>query len=739
MRPTHLHTLALLILIALISTSHSFKRLRRDQLIPPKGSETETLGDIDTTTINSPSTIKDLPDHHHEEPSNPIHPLDFHFAPGDIAMNHFLDNDLWVHSVEGPGSRSKIQSGLSLIGSPWYVPRLWNLSNSEDLPFDHSGLYARDSLVYTSGLNLHGLNGNIRAPRPQLSPLPIVEIQWERGPHAGNAFQMNFERLMTDQVYMGLHLQSRGVDSLGDWSYQNSTHQPYVNSLGRDSSQIPFTGRKLAQEQLLLTPWIDVKLQDAHLRYYANFLHIDNQEPASYEVYPDPTLPYTKNIYRGEIAEVLNKESNHNLEFTSAKLWGRHLESRYSFSQRRVRYSQLPQWMLYNKSGSLKDIDLPLETTRIEDLQHLELQSYQADLESNRTWADLALPNIQFQAELRQVQDHTQEPFRANQLSRLQEDKQLTMLHWQTSEAQVQLGIQRFGMLRKREHYFSAYHFEANPTWASTDSAWGYFDFNIQTSQFAQASSLEEREIFNRNRLWYTEPTLGVTQIQRHQIQSSWGLQSKVYGMELDASYRHEDLTHPNAPFWLITRQLGDSLPAQFALKSHVFDQGQHQQIRWGGTLRLGNWTTGLHQIRALENTLESSGAQYQALHLPQTLYQGHIHWKRILLTRQNLGLSCRWDWTWVGPRETWGQSAENQSIIGQDFQGEDISRTSPYAEQIQLPHYLALDFEARMKISTFELFYKINNFNHDIYHTESGYTPAGLQFRWGVVWSFEG
>ena len=57
--------------------------------------------------------------------------------------------------------------------------------------------------------------------------------------------------------------------------------------------------------------------------------------------------------------------------------------------------------------------------------------------------------------------------------------------------------------------------------------------------------------------------------------------------------------------------------------------------------------------------------------------------------------------------------------------------------EQELMKHYLALDFEARMQILSFELYNRIENFNHSIYMPESGYTPEGLRFAYGIVWTF--
>lgn len=679
--------------------------------------------------------LKDIPNHTHSHDSD-THPLDFHFNYGDIAYNHFLENDLWIQSVEGPGSRTSVRKGLSLSGGPWLQPRLWNQSNAMDLPFDQSGLYARDEFVFTNELNLHGMNGTLKAPRPQLYPVPQTRIQWERGPYAGNAFQLNFERRLTNSVHLGLNLQSRSTDSLGVWSYQNSTHQPYINSIGRDSTQIPFTGRNLAQEQLLMTPWIDFKIQDAHLRYYANFLHIDNQESENRRITPNPINPFIENIYEAGIVEILNKENQHNFEFTSAKLWGRQFQTNYSLSSRRIRYSNLRQWDLSNRTGSLRDQSLPNQITQNENLQHLEFKSYNHP-DSDFDWPVLLLPHLKFQGELREVSQYQVEPFRSNQLSSLQEDRQIGLLYWQTQESRLELGMQRLGLLRNQSHFFRAWSASHHQHFNS--QSLGDFDVNLAASQFAQAPTLEDREIFERTRLWFTNPNLSVSEVTNYEVSPSWSFQKSSWGLGLQTSLSGEYIERPLAPEWLISRFFGDSLPGQRTLRTINFDRGYQTAAKVGGSVRLGNWSTQINKIFTLQNSYTLNNISYEARQIPQALYQGQIHWKRILLSKQNLGISMRWDWTWVGEREEWLVADSPTEAYTQAADGSAIGRTEVYAEKIILPHYLALDFEARIKISTFELFYRINNFNHDIYHTEPGYTPAGLQFRWGVVWGFEG
>jgi hypothetical protein len=102
----------------------------------------------------------------------------------------------------------------------------------------------------------------------------------------------------------------------------------------------------------------------------------------------------------------------------------------------------------------------------------------------------------------------------------------------------------------------------------------------------------------------------------------------------------------------------------------------------------------------------------------PSLYYKGSIHWQNRFV-RDRLGVSVRVDFQWFNNR----------------YDGTINEKGEP--EIVQLRHYLAMDFEARMQILSFELYSRIENFNHSIYMPESGYTPEGLRFAYGIVWTF--
>ena len=126
---------------------------------------------------------------------------------------------------------------------------------------------------------------------------------------------------------------------------------------------------------------------------------------------------------------------------------------------------------------------------------------------------------------------------------------------------------------------------------------------------------------------------------------------------------------------------------------------------------RLGNWKFYLERGETLDRDTE-------LMDTPELYYKGSIHWQNRFV-KDRLGVSIRVDWQWFDDRY-------------------DCTINEEGALELEhLKNYLAMDFEARMQILSFELYHRIENFNHSIYMPASGYTPEGLRFSYGIVWTF--
>ena len=149
----------------------------------------------------------------------------------------------------------------------------------------------------------------------------------------------------------------------------------------------------------------------------------------------------------------------------------------------------------------------------------------------------------------------------------------------------------------------------------------------------------------------------------------------------VESAFRYENLDHAHTLDWLM--QIG---------------------------FRLGNWKFYFERGQKITRT--------KLIDTPSLYYKGSIHWQNRFV-KDRLGVSVRVDFQWFNNRY--------DCTINKN--GEP--------ELVHLNKYLAMDFEARMQILTFELYNRIENFNHSIYAPESGYTPEGLRFAYGIVWTF--
>ncbi|HQB65551.1 MAG TPA: hypothetical protein PK616_06650, partial [Fibrobacteraceae bacterium] len=98
--------------------------------------------------------------------------------------------------------------------------------------------------------------------------------------------------------------------------------------------------------------------------------------------------------------------------------------------------------------------------------------------------------------------------------------------------------------------------------------------------------------------------------------------------------------------------------------------------------------------------------------------YKGSIFWSNRFV-KERLGVSVRFDFQWFGDRY---DCAVNKDGV---------------PEIIPLNKYLALNFETKMQILSFELYSRIDNLNHSLYKPAAGYTPEGVRFSYGIIWSF--
>jgi hypothetical protein len=201
----------------------------------------------------------------------------------------------------------------------------------------------------------------------------------------------------------------------------------------------------------------------------------------------------------------------------------------------------------------------------------------------------------------------------------------------------------------------------------------------------------------------------------------TWKMRDVFYGLGL----RYEHANNLIKPNWAIKGYLDstttydnindvsmsevtDSL--EYAFRYGNLDHAHTLDWMMQVGFRLGNWKFYLERGQKMTRT--------KLIDTPSLYYKGSIHWQNRFV-KDRLGVSVRVDFQWFNNRY--------------DCTIDENGRP----KLVELNKYLAMDFEARMQILSFELYNRIENFNHSIYAPEAGYTPEGLRFAYGIVWTF--
>src|SRR5690606_9488531 len=105
--------------------------------------------------------------------------------------------------------------------------------------------------------------------------------------------------------------------------------------------------------------------------------------------------------------------------------------------------------------------------------------------------------------------------------------------------------------------------------------------------------------------------------------------------------------------------------------------------------LSLGNWRLDLRNKFLFNRSVEDGdvrGVRTDAS-IPARVFKGRLGWNRDLLDGK-MNLDLGWDWEWFSARYAWVPDLAGSSRV------------------VKLDEYLALDFEAAMRIRTFILFF---------------------------------
>ena len=616
---------------------------------------------------------------------------------GRWALPH---RELMQRTYDVSGQKSEWVLGTSILGNPDLDPFAMGIGSvSRRYPSMLSGLYTTRLGYDATRLNLNGDNGILFEERHG-TPLdtPITDLAWERGPFEGNALRLDFRRLVTDSVMLDFGIQSRSNKESKEYQYQNVTHSPYF-ALGRDSSSIPFAGRNIAINSMHIQPMITWRFGIGKAFAKINFLSLENADNTSHKVLLDTldhsvrtfqTPPYTMDV------EAVTYGAG--VEFYPIKKFTIGTSIHYGTHDME----------LDSMGGVMSGVKEYTDTLGFEhsdtiyyDTMHV--YSYETVLgEGYISYASFLNPTLRLEYEFLNT-DNTINAYKDDEYSKkYEQDREIGYLQLADTLGfilfRTQLGMQRNSSLFDEQEYAPAYsadltlllpyHFRVNGTYRHDNK---FPDVSQQkfteTGRFSFPNRDLKTEVRDRttaNIGWYSREVYYGLGIRREEvddlIRRRW---VKGYGMETpESAFQWTNVSEVETLDWMF--QVG---------------------------FRLGNWKFFLERGETIDREIK-------LIDTPELYYKGSIHWQNRFV-KDRLGVSVRVDWQWFDDR--YDCTINEEGIV----------------ELEHLKHYLAMDFEARMQILSFEIYHRIENFNHSIFMPASGYTPEGLRFSYGIVWTF--
>lgn len=612
------------------------------------------------------------------------------------------------------GQKSEWVLGTSILGSPELPAKALGIGSlSKRYPSKLAGIYTTRLSYDGSTLALNGENGILFEERHGIPvDTPITDVNWERGAFEGNALRLEFRRLITDSVTLDLGVASHSDMLSKPYEYQPVTHSPFF-ALGRDSTQIPFGGRNIAMNSMHLQPIVTWRFGYGKAFVKINYLSLDNADNTTHEVLLDTLDPTARNFQTDPYRIIIESRTyGGGVEFYPIKDLTLGTEIHYGnheIEMRKLSRIIRSSDTTYNENG-LRSINISYYDTS-------KVRNYETILGNfDVRYKALLNPKLHFEYEF----VNTEESGSDTKKETYYQDREIG--YAEVSDTlfgkalfRVQAGMQRNSSLLNDVKFAPAFSLDGT--------------YLLPYHLMASASYRHDNKFpdVNQIKLIETGRVAFPNENLKHEVRDRatanlvWQKRDVFYGLGL----RYEHVNNLIKPHWVIigsidtTRtyddindvtinEVTDSLPNAFRYENlgHAHTLDWLMQIGF----RLGNWKFYFERGEKITRT--------KLIDTPSLYYKGSIHWQNRFV-KDRLGVSVRVDFQWFN----------NRYDCTIDENGKP--------KLVQLNKYLAMDFEARMQILTFELYNRIENFNHSIYAPESGYTPEGLRFAYGIVWTF--
>ncbi len=607
--------------------------------------------------------------------------------------------ELMQRTYDMSGQKSEWVLGTSILGNPELAPEAMGIASlSRRYPSKLAGLYSTRLGYDGSTLNLNGDNGILFEENRGIAvDTPITDLNWERPAFSGNALRLEFKRLITDSVTLDLGLVSHSYVDSKEYNYANVTHSPYF-ALGRDSTQIPFGGRNIAMNSMHIQPMVTWRFNGGKAFAKLNYFSLESADNTNHKILLD-TLDKSARIFQTDPYTIDIKTLTYGAGVEFYPIKGLTLLADITYGEHEIEEDSLAR--ISQKVKEYRDTlgVLRADTTFYDTAKTINYQSVYGNFGiAYQTFLNPALRlsyeflNGDSEGSLEETKTYKQD----RELGFLEVSDTLGRFMFR-----AQAGLQRNSSLLDKVDYARAYSVDALALLPYHLRVSGSYRHDNRFPDIAQIKFDET------GRLAFHNEELKFEERDRMTLNAGWQMRDVFYGLGL----RYENADNLIKPTWVDAGMADSTSSLEEAYRwTNVSNVSSFDWMFQVG-FKLGNWMFYLERGQTLDRSKK-------LLDTPELYYKGSIHWQnRFVFDR--LGVSVRVDWQWFDKRY-------------------DCTINENGNPELQLmKHYLALDFEARMQILTFELYSRIENFNHSIYMPESGYTPEGLRFAYGIVWTF--
>jgi len=594
------------------------------------------------------------------------------------------------------GGRAYWINGISLLGLPDAGASITGFSEpAKRLPLGFSGLYTTAPIYEPYGLSLNASNGNLIF-KENYNPIdtPITAILWERYGLEGNAFRLEFNRLLLDSIVFSLGLASHSVSKSDNFIYSDIVHQLYVGTMKRDSSRVPFAGRNLSYNSLHFTPAVSWVFPHSSITAQFNYLFLDND---------DATRHFFSKTEEGTFITFPQRPYNikggggfYGLLWDYNFLPGYKLSISHRFASQEFNFSKL------DTSFSMLDTSFSkLDTTARIYFPQKPRESYNGQSgEGEISHKSLLNPSIKVKYEYLRGKSRLSD---TNVVS-LYQDRQLLMLGindtlWRFA-FKGESGLQRNASAFDSVDFAPALFFGLTLFLPHHLSLNGYYQKDTRFPDF------HETHILRAGRIAFPNEKLKAEKRERFEMNLEYKLSKHFFYM---AGYKYEEALHYIIPYWVFqdVKKL-DSLPADSAFKLANAKDVWNNELFWRLGFELGNWRFYAERGKTI--------LRVPVINVPTRYYKGAVYWSNRFV-EERLKVSVQFDADWFGNR--WDYGLENDTL----------------ALPIHLRNYLSLNFKSSMQIQSFTIYSKIENMNHSLMEPEAGYAPPGIRFAYGIEW----